>query len=277
MHLRGFEFQQLFLTRQQILFQREALGYFVLLLCAITHNQLLDFQMTKKILVIDDERSTRANIVNFLKAEGYEAIGAESGRTGIALAQQHLPDLIICDVLMPGLDGYDVLTALQQDPRTATIPFIFLTISASEAGYRQSLELGADDYLSKPVTSEQLRSAIALRLNPYSAAPRPFVEANQSSHPTDLQPLVEAKERLLNRLCQRIPRQLNQVNMMLQRLKELPIDEERLRQSHLDELQETIAAIQAIVNEAAVLQTNLTPENAELLIRQFALWEEPQD
>ena len=237
--------------------------------------------MTKKILVIDDERSTRASIVNFLRAEGYEAIGAENGRTGIALAQQHLPDLIICDVLMPGLDGYDVLTALQQDPRTATIPFIFLTISASEAGYRQSLELGADDYLSKPVTSEQLRSAIALRLNPYSAAPRPFVEADQSAHPADLQPLVEAKERLLNRLCQRIPRQLTQVNTMLQRLKEMPIDrdspEESLRQSHLDEMQETIAAIQAIVNETTVLQTNLTPENAELLIRQFALWEDSQD
>ena len=240
--------------------------------------------MTKKILVIDDERSTRASIVNFLKTEGYEAIGAENGRIGIALAQQHLPDLIICDVLMPGLDGYDVLTALQQDPRTAIIPFIFLTVSASEAGYQQSLELGADDYLSKPVTSEQLRSAIAQRLNPYMLTPRRSFAAADPADPTrpaDLQPLVEAKERLLNRLCQQIPRQLTQATTMLQRLKAMPIDrdspEESLRQSHLDELQETIAAIQAIVNETTVLQTNLTPENAELLIRQFALWEDLQD
>ena len=237
--------------------------------------------MTKKILVIDDERSIRASIVNFLKAEGYEAIGAENGRTGIALAQQNLPDLIICDILMPGLDGYDVLTALQQDARTATIPFIFLTISASEAGYRQSLEMGADDYLSKPVTSEQLLTAIALRLNPSIPMLRsPFAEADRPSGSTDLQPLMTAKEQLLNRLCQKIPRQLSQANLILQRLKDMPIDrdalEERLHQSRLDELQATIASIQAIVNETTVLQTNLTPENAELLIRQFA-WEDPQD
>ena len=238
--------------------------------------------MTKKILVIDDERSTRASIVNFLKAEGYEAIGAENGRTGIALAQENLPDLIICDILMPGLDGYDVLTALQQDVRTATIPFIFLTISASEAGYRQSLEMGADDYLSKPVTREQLLAAIAIRLNP--GLPRlrfPPAETDRPSTPVDLQPLMEAKEQLLNRLCQRIPRQLSQANTILQMLQGMPIArdalEESLHQSRLDELQATIASIQAIVNEATVLQMTLTPENAELLTRQFALWEDPHD
>jgi two-component system, OmpR family, alkaline phosphatase synthesis response regulator PhoP len=246
--------------------------------------------MTRKILVIDDERSTRTNIISVLEAEGYEAFGAENGRVGIALAQQNLPDLIICDILMPGLDGYDVLTTLQQDPRTATIPFIFLTISASEAGYRQSIEMGADDYLSKPVTSEQLRSAIALRLDPrISTSRRSPVEADRTSgsgenpaeNPVELQPLLEAKDRLLNRLCQRIPRQLTQASTILQGLRELPSDrdspEERLRQHHLQELQEAIASIQAMVNESTVLQASLTPENAELLIRQFTLWENLQD
>jgi two-component system, OmpR family, alkaline phosphatase synthesis response regulator PhoP len=243
--------------------------------------------MTKKILVIDDERSTRTNIISFLEAEGYEALGAENGRVGIALAQQNLPDLIICDILMPGLDGYDVLTTLQQDVRTATIPFIFLTISASEAGYRQSLELGADDYLSKPVTSEQLRSAIVLRLEPQISTPRPSLVAadrfssSSAENPVELQPLLQAKDQLLNRLCQRIPRHLIQANAILQGLKELPSDrdspEERLRQRQLQELQEAIAAIQAIMNESTVLQASLTPENAELLIRQFTLWENLQD
>jgi two-component system, OmpR family, alkaline phosphatase synthesis response regulator PhoP len=237
--------------------------------------------MTKKILVIEDERSTRTTIINFLRAEAYEAIGAENGRTGIALAQQNLPDLIICNILMPGLDGYDVLTALQQDSRTATIPFIFLTLSVSEANHRQSLEIGADGYLSKPATSEQLRSAIALRLDPLRS-PHPFLESEHlPAGSVELQPLLEAKARLLSRLCQRILPQLAQASTILQGLKELPSDrdspEERLRQRRLDELQAAIASVQAIVTEAAVLQTDLTGENAKLLIRQLALSDNLQD
>lgn len=121
--------------------------------------------MKKKILVIEDERATRTNILGFLDSEGFDAIGAENGHLGIQAAKTHIPHLIICDVLMPGLDGYDVLTQLQGDPTTADIPFIFLTVETDRQGLNQGLEMGSDDYLRKPITDERLRSAIKNRLH----------------------------------------------------------------------------------------------------------------
>ncbi|MCU0527819.1 MAG: response regulator [Elainella sp. Prado103] len=145
--------------------------------------------MAKKILVIEDERATRNSIVTFLESEGFQTLIAENGRQGIDLAQRYLPDLIICDILMPELDGYDVLTKLQQEMQTASIPFIFLTVTATEAGLRQSIDMGADDYLSKPVTSERLRQAIALQLAKQEALPGPplpdlSLQSNRSSIPS---------------------------------------------------------------------------------------------
>ena len=119
--------------------------------------------MKRKILVIEDEKTTLNSIVEFLLSEGFDAIGAENGRMGIELAQKHLPALIICDILMPELDGYDVLTYLQQDRETASIPFIFLTATTDSSSFRLGMEMGADDYLRKPVTSAELRAAIASR------------------------------------------------------------------------------------------------------------------
>ena len=125
--------------------------------------------MKRKILVIEDEKTTLNSIVEFLLSEGFDAIGSENGRKGIELAQKHLPDLIICDILMPELDGYDVLTYLQQDAETAAIPFIFLTATTDSSSFRLGMEMGADDYLRKPVTSAELRAAIASRLRKQEA------------------------------------------------------------------------------------------------------------
>jgi len=117
-----------------------------------------------KILVIEDERSIRINLLKLLSAEGFQTIGADNGNSGINLARSEQPDVIICDVLMPDLDGYGVLKALQQDPVTAIIPFIFLTAKADRADWRQAMALGADDYLTKPFTRAELLDAIASRL-----------------------------------------------------------------------------------------------------------------
>ncbi|HEY9873182.1 MAG TPA: EAL domain-containing protein [Candidatus Obscuribacterales bacterium] len=117
-----------------------------------------------KILVIEDEQPVRENILELLDAEGFDAIGAENGRIGVQLALQSVPDLVICDVMMPEVDGYGVLNALRQDPTTATIPFIFLTAKAAKADLRQGMNLGADDYLTKPFTIAELLGAIATRL-----------------------------------------------------------------------------------------------------------------
>lgn len=119
----------------------------------------------KKILVIEDEEQVRENLVDLLDAEDYEAIGAENGRVGVSLATGELPDLILCDVMMPELDGYGVIDELRKNPDTATIPFIFLTAKAEKADRAKGMELGADNYLAKPFTREELLAAIAARLD----------------------------------------------------------------------------------------------------------------
>jgi YesN/AraC family two-component response regulator len=121
-------------------------------------------QSTKKILVIEDDATTRNLFLDGLQAEGFDTIGAQNGATGIQQAQEYSPDLIICDIIMPDMDGYAVLTALRQEPITAIIPFIFLSGSNTPEHVRKGMELGADDYLTKPSTIEQLLRAIATRL-----------------------------------------------------------------------------------------------------------------
>lgn len=116
------------------------------------------------ILVIEDEDPIRENLIDLLETEDYHVISAANGRSGVQLAQEHLPDLILCDILMPELDGYGVYQELHQDPVTAMIPFIFLTARAAPSDMRAGMALGADDYLTKPFTREDLLRAIATRL-----------------------------------------------------------------------------------------------------------------
>ncbi len=116
------------------------------------------------ILVIEDEAPIRDKIVTVLKYENYDVIDAANGREGVVLAQENRPDLIICDVLMPDLNGYSALEALRKDPDTSVIPVIFLTAAASRAEMRKGMELGADDYITKPYTVAELLAAVRTRL-----------------------------------------------------------------------------------------------------------------
>jgi EAL domain-containing protein (putative c-di-GMP-specific phosphodiesterase class I)/CheY-like chemotaxis protein len=117
-----------------------------------------------KILVIEDEESVRENLLDLLEAEKFETLTAENGLIGINLALSFMPDLILCDMMMPEIDGLGVLTAVRQDPTTATIPFIFLTAKSAPADFRQGMDMGADDYLTKPFTRTELLRAIMNRL-----------------------------------------------------------------------------------------------------------------
>jgi two-component system, sensor histidine kinase and response regulator len=117
------------------------------------------------ILVIDDEHLLREEIVEILQFEGYETLDAPNGRVGVRLAKNHLPDLIVCDISMPEMDGYGVLYELRADPCTNTTPVIFLTARADRTQIRYGMELGADDYLTKPFTSSELLGAIFTRLD----------------------------------------------------------------------------------------------------------------
>ncbi len=117
-----------------------------------------------KILVIEDTESLLEEIIETLSLEGFEVVGAKNGAIGVELAKQCLPDLIICDVMMPELDGYETLEVLQNYPPTSTIPFIFLTAKSDRTDMRHGMELGADDYLTKPFTTNELLGAIAAQL-----------------------------------------------------------------------------------------------------------------
>ncbi len=123
----------------------------------------------RRILVIEDETVVRANILEILDSDDFEAIGAENGRIGVELAKKYIPDLILCDIMMPELDGYGVLDALRKDPATAAIPFIFLTAKADKGDLRHGMNLGADDYLTKPFRRQELLKAIATRLEKQTA------------------------------------------------------------------------------------------------------------
>src|SRR5689334_25331725 len=104
-----------------------------------------------KILIIEDEPEMRRNLLTILKLEHFDAVGAENGRIGVEMAKTQKPDLILCDVMMPELDGYGVLRALRDDPVTMTTPFVFLTAKGEKPDIRAGMNMGADDYLTKPV------------------------------------------------------------------------------------------------------------------------------
>lgn len=120
--------------------------------------------MVGKILVIEDEGAIRANIEEILMLSNYDPIVAPDGLRGLQLAEQTQPDLILCDVMMPELDGHGVLQSLRQKDATAGIPFIFLTAKADRRDLRQGMEAGADDYLTKPFTADELLRAVSTQL-----------------------------------------------------------------------------------------------------------------
>lgn len=117
-----------------------------------------------KILVIEDETILREEIIEWLTLEDYEALAAENGTAGVEIALRELPDLIVCDVTMPHLDGHGVLLELRGIPKTADVPFIFVTARASYEDIRMGMGMGADDYITKPFTRMELLQAIETRL-----------------------------------------------------------------------------------------------------------------
>jgi DNA-binding response OmpR family regulator len=118
----------------------------------------------KKILLIEDNEDVRENTTEILQLAGYEVITAPNGKVGVEHAQQAKPDLIICDIMMPELDGYGVLHILNKKPETTGIPFIFLTAKTEKTDIRKGMNLGADDYLTKPFDDTDLLNAIEARL-----------------------------------------------------------------------------------------------------------------
>ena len=118
----------------------------------------------KKVLIIEDNDDIRENVIEILELAGYQVSSANNGKAGVELAFQDIPDIILCDIMMPEMDGYGVLYMLSKRPETIAIPFIFLTAKAEHFDRRKGMEMGADDYLTKPFDDMELLNAIESRL-----------------------------------------------------------------------------------------------------------------
>ncbi len=130
----------------------------------------------QSILLIEDHASMRRNVALALELEGFRVHTAENGRTGVETAKAELPDLILCDVMMPELDGHGVLRAVREHKETANTPFIFLTAKGEKPDIRAGMNLGADDYLTKPVPKAELLAAIRARFDREAARERELDE-----------------------------------------------------------------------------------------------------
>jgi len=143
--------------------------------------------MSIKVLIIEDNTDIRENIVEILELAGYTVFAAPDGKSGVEMAVKNLPDIILCDIMMPELDGYGVLYMINKNPDLAAVPFIFLTAKAERVDLRKGMEMGADDYLTKPFDDMELLTAIESRLKKKEA------QQNYYSKPLDQLNMLIAK------------------------------------------------------------------------------------
>ena len=142
--------------------------------------------MAKTILVIDDNNDLRDNTAEILDLAGYKTLTAENGKRGVEVAIREKPDLIVCDIMMPELDGYGVLHLLKKNSDTDRIPFIFLTAKTERSDFRKGMEMGADDYVTKPFEDIELLNAIEVRLKKVEV-----LEHNYAASPQGLSQFVK--------------------------------------------------------------------------------------
>jgi CRP-like cAMP-binding protein/CheY-like chemotaxis protein len=147
--------------------------------------------MNKVVLIIEDNDAIRENIVEILEMAKYSVQQADNGKVGVELALKHLPDIILCDIMMPELDGYGVLYMLNKYAETASIPFIFLTAKADHVDLRKGMAMGADDYLTKPFDGIELLNAVEIRLKKKHNA-----QLQYQTSTTELQSMVSNKDGL---------------------------------------------------------------------------------
>jgi len=147
----------------------------------------------KKLLLIEDNNEVRENTSEILQLAGYNVVTAPNGKVGVELAQKEIPDLIICDIMMPELDGYGVLHILNKKNETAAIPFIFLTAKTEKTDIRKGMNLGADDYLTKPFDDTDLLNAIEARLRKASMQQQAY-----ESSPEGLDNFISDARKVLN-------------------------------------------------------------------------------
>jgi len=221
-----------------------------------------------KILVIEDELPVRENLVELLEAEDYETYGTENGSIGAIWAYNNYPDLIICDVMMPEIDGYEVLSILQENPVTASIPFIFLTAKADKTDIRSGMNLGADDYLTKPFTRQEVLSAISTRLSKQKIFSEQYEQERQRTQELQqklmqMQQSLEAKERIFKNLQHDLSEALPQLKIAISILKK--IKPEKRRENTLNMVKQLCAEELNLLQEIPHVKDLFSPEDADLI------------
>lgn len=139
----------------------------------------------EKVLLIEDDNDLRENVIDLLEIEGYKVFGYNTGRNVMNLITEIMPDIIICDIMLPGMDGYQIVEAVRSNEKTKTIPFIFLTARAEMKDLRTGMNLGANDYLLKPYEAEELLGTVRLRLAMNKENTKPVEPKASSLHEDD--------------------------------------------------------------------------------------------
>ena len=224
----------------------------------------------QQILLIEDEPLIRESLEDVLSLEGYDLVTARDGQTGLKAIESRRPDLVICDINMPEMDGFSVLDTLRADPVTRNLPFIFLTARSSRADLRRGMELGADDFLTKPFTVEELTKAIETRLTRHNVIEEKFTtEVSRNQH---LQQQIHSKEelaklkaKLLDKVIEEFRTPLANVNMALSMLERAQSEDERDR--YLSILRQEYSKQAALISEIANLQEMTTPKDGRQVPR----------
>lgn len=156
------------------------------------------------ILVIEDEKALRENIAEIIAHYGFRVISTPTGEEGIRMALEFIPDIIICDIMLPGIDGFEVFTRVKQIPQLPTTAFIFLTAKSTRSDTRIGMNMGADDYLTKPFTKEELINSIRGRLEKLSKKSKHQLEKDELIEATleKLTILTKAERKVLNAISE---------------------------------------------------------------------------
>lgn len=229
--------------------------------------------MEPKILVIDDEDTIRDSVREFLISHDIHFLRAETGEKGIEQATQEKPNLIICNIHLSDMEGFQVLEKLNDIPETNLIPFIFVTRKSSRKIYRKAMELGANDYLSVPFTNEELLQAIRIRLQKNSvslsesdATPSKTEDLNQLQEKlNDLSKKEKMQEQILDKLYEDLRSNLSKMKIAIYMLKNEPDQEKKKR--YIKILEEECNWEMELLDKVSELRTLLTPENLKFLER----------
>lgn len=211
-----------------------------------------------KILVIEDELFVRENIVELLESEDFEVFSTENGILGILWAQENIPDLVICDVMMPEINGYEVLAEMRELPMTSLTPFIFLTAMADKGDIRQGMELGADDYLTKPFTREELLGAIHSRLAKQAKLMQQYDREHQRAEALEQRVQELEKLQIQDEISHEYQEALLKINTAVNLIKKIQPGQKRDRNLRI--IQETCAREISLLKQIP----NLESENTAL-------------